>query len=92
MSDDRLQQVQRLQFSRPDEAAALMQQLLGEFLALDVRSVTLRPLAVSLNSINGIVTLADERRLFFKSHVEPDSAIGEYYQANALAEVGWPVR
>lgn len=91
MSDELLQRVQRLQFSRPEEAATLLLGLLREIFPLDIRAVRLRPLAVSLNSINGTLSLADGRRLFFKSHVEPDSAIGEYYQAAALARAGWPV-
>ena len=91
MSDDALQLVQRLQFSQPDEATALLLQLLREIFPLDIRAVQLRPLAVSLNSINGTLTLADGHHLFFKSHVEPDSAISEYYQATALAQAGWPV-
>ena len=91
MSDDVLQLVQHLQFSQPDRAARLLLQLLREIFPLDIRAVQLRPLAVSLNSINGTLTLADGHRLFFKSHVEPDSAISEYYQATALAQAGWPV-
>ncbi len=91
VSDDALQRVQHLQFSQPDRAARLLLQLLREIFPLDIRAVQLRPLAVSLNSINGTLTLADGHRLFFKSHVEPDSAISEYYQATALAEAGWPV-
>ena len=91
MSDEALQRIQRLQFSRPDEAARLMLPLLQDILALDIRVVRLRPLPVSLNSINGTLTLGSGERLFFKTHVEPDSAISEYYQAEALAEAGWPV-
>lgn len=91
MSDDALQRVQRLQFSKPDEATALLLQLLREIFPLDIKDVQLRPLAVSLNSINGTLGLADGSRLFFKSHVEPDSAISEYYQATELAQAGWPI-
>ena len=91
MSDDALQHVQCLQFIQPDEAAALMLELLREIFPLDIRAVQLRPLAVSLNSINGTLTLANGRRLFFKSHVEPDSSISEFYQATVLAQAGWPV-
>lgn len=91
MSDDLLQRIQALQFS--DRAAA--QDLLLEFVRatfpLDVRAVELRPLAVSLNSFNGFLTLADGTRLFFKTHTEPDGVIGEYYHAGRLAEAGYPV-
>ncbi|MGH7881334.1 MAG: phosphotransferase [Candidatus Dormibacteraceae bacterium] len=53
--------------------------------------VELRPSAVSLNSINGFLRLEDGRRLFFKTHVEPDSVINEYYNSTLLAEVGYPI-
>ena len=91
MSDDVLERAQRLQFTQPEVAAEVLRGLLREVFPLDVRAVQLRPLAVSLNSINGTLSLADGRQLFFKTHVEPDNAIGEYYRANALAEAGWPV-
>ena len=64
---------------------------LQDTFTLDVVSVELRPLAVSLNSFNGFLRLADGRRLFFKTHTEPDSVIGEYYNAATLAEAGYPV-
>jgi hypothetical protein len=35
--------------------------------------------------------LANGGQLFFKTHVEPDSVIGEYYNAALLAEAGYPV-
>ena len=54
-------------------------------------ALELRPLVVSLNSFNGFMTLADGRRLFFKTHTEPDNVIGEYYHASALAQAGYPV-
>jgi len=57
----------------------------------DIVRVTLRPLAVSLNSVNGLLHLKDSRRLFFKTHVEPDSVISEYYNAALLAEAGYPI-
>ena len=54
-------------------------------------AVELRPLAVSLNSFNGFMTLADGKRLFFKTHIESDGVIDEYYHAALLAEAGYPV-
>ena len=91
MSDAALQRIQQLQFSDPEEAAARLLPLLRDFVQLDIADVQVRPLAVSLNSINGTLTLADGQRLFFKTHVEPESAISEYYQAEALSQAGWPV-
>jgi hypothetical protein len=91
MSDDLLQQIQILQFTNRAKAESLLQDLIGEIFALHVTQVELRPLAVSLNSFNGFATLADGQRLFFKTHTEPDSVVGEYYNSTILAEAGYPV-
>ena len=91
MSDDLLQRIQTLQFSDKVQAERLLRSLIREMFPLDVVEVELRPLAVSLNSFNGFMTLVDGERLFFKTHTEPDSVIGEYYQAAALADAGYPV-
>lgn len=91
MSNDLLQDIQTLQFSDKPKAEAMLKTLIGEVFSLDVVAVELRPLAVSLNSFNGFVTLADNRRLFFKTHTEPDSVVGEYYNSAVLAEAGYPV-
>jgi len=53
--------------------------------------VELRPLAVSLNSFNGFLTLRDGSKLFYKTHVEPGSVIDEYYNTTLLAEAGYPI-
>ena len=86
-----LDHIQRLQFDDKPAAEALLLSFLREALALDVRSVMLRPLAVSLNSFNGFLTLSDGRELFFKTHTEPDGVLSEYYQAEQLAQAGYPV-
>jgi Phosphotransferase enzyme family len=91
MSEDFLQQVQTLQFTDKPQAEALLLAFVRETFALDVTMLELRPLAVSLNSFNGFMTLDDGKRLFFKTHTEPDSVIGEYYNAAMLAEAGYPV-
>jgi len=92
MGDERLQRIQRLQFSEREEANALLLDLVKElFPQLDVLRAELRPLAVSLNSFNGFLHLRDGRRLFFKTHIEPNSIIGEYYNADLLAKAGYPV-
>jgi len=91
LSDQFLQEVQALQFRDLDTA----NQRLGEFFrdhwSPDVAEVVARPSAVSLNSINGMLTLKTGQRFFFKTHVEPQSLIHEYYNAGLLAEVGYPV-
>ena len=91
MSEDLLQQIQTLQFSDKHQAEVLLKSFIHEMFDLDIVSVELRPLAVSLNSFNGFIQLATGRRLFFKTHTEPDNVIGEYYHATLLSEVGYPV-
>lgn len=88
---DVLEEIKRLQFDDPPAAEALTLAFIREQLGLDVVALQLRPLVVSLNSFNGFMTLADGRRLFFKTHTEPDNVIGEYYHASALAQAGYPV-
>ncbi len=91
MSDNVLQQIKDLQLTDKTAAENLLLPFLREAFPLDVQSVELRPLAVSLNSFNGFMTLADGKRLFFKTHTEPDNVIGEYYNAAMLAQAGYPV-
>ncbi len=91
MSDNLLQRIQTLQFDRKEEAEALLISLLREVYSPQVETVELRPLAVSLNSFNGYITLSNGKRLFFKTHTEPDTVIGEYYNASKLADAGYPV-
>jgi hypothetical protein len=86
-----LQQIQSLQFVDKGRAETLLISFIRETFPLDVQSVELRPLAVSLNSFNGFMTLAGGRRLFFKTHTEPDTIIHEYYHAATLAQAGYPV-
>ncbi len=91
MGDDLLQRVQTLQFSDKAAAETLLMDFLRANYPFDVTAVELRPLAVSLNSFNGFMTLAEGRRLFFKTHIESDGVIDEYYHAALLAEAGYPV-
>jgi hypothetical protein len=91
MSDNILQRIKDTQLSDKPAAESLLLTFLRNTFPLDVQSVELRPLAVSLNSFNGFMTLADGKRLFFKTHTEPDNVIGEYYNAEMLAKVGYPV-
>ncbi len=86
-----LQHIQALQFADKAAAEALLLDFLRANYPFDAASVELRPLAVSLNSFNGFMTLADGRRLFFKTHIEADGVIDEYYHAALLAEAGYPV-
>lgn len=89
---DLLFQIQRLQFSARSDAETLLLAFVREtFPQLDVVRLELRPQATSLNSFNGFLTLASGSRLFFKTHVEQDNVIGEYYNAEMLAAAGYPV-
>jgi len=91
MSSHLLQRIQTLQFEDKEAAEALLTSFLREVYSVQVEKVELRPLAVSLNSFNGYLTLVDGKRLFFKTHTEPDTVIGEYYNASKLADAGYPV-
>ncbi len=91
MTIDLLDQIQKLQFDDRAAAEALLFDFVRQQFALDVARVELRPLAVSLNSFNGFLYLRDGERLFFKTHTEPDSIVGEYYHAEQLAEAGYPI-
>lgn len=94
MPDDNalLHRIQQLQFESLPEAEALLLPFIQlTFPDLHVEKVQLRPQAVSLNSFNGFLTLADETRLFFKTHTEQDNVLDEYYNATMLANAGYPV-
>lgn len=89
---DILQQIRDLQFTDKALAETLLLAFIRDvFPQLDVAKTEIRPLAVSLNSFNGFLTLADGERLFFKTHTEADNVIGEYYRAGVLAKAGYPV-
>jgi hypothetical protein len=86
-----LQLIQQLQFQDKSAAEDMLLRFLRESFPLDVVTVNLRPLVISLNSFNGFMILRDGRRLFFKTHTEADGVIAEYYNAAQLAEAGYPV-
>lgn len=86
-----LQLIQQLQFHDKGAAEDMLLRFLRESFPLDVVTVNLRPLVVSLNSFNGFMILRDGRRLFFKTHTEADGVIAEYYNAAQLADAGYPV-
>lgn len=92
MTDARLRHIQTLQYADKQTAESLLLAFICEtFPQLAARAVELRPSAVSLNSFNGDLILEDGRRLFFKTHVEPDSIVNEYYNSGLLAEAGYPI-
>lgn len=88
---DILQQIRDLQFADKGGAEALLLSFIRDNFPLDVVSLELTPLAVSLNSFNGFMTLADGNRRFFKTHTETDTVIDEYYNAGMLSDLGYPI-
>ena len=91
MTHNLLQNIQQLQFDNRQEAENLLRDFIADTFQINVAIVELRPLAISLNSFNGFLTLADGTRLFFKTHTETDNIINEYYNAAQLAEAGYPI-
>jgi hypothetical protein len=89
--NDLLQRVRDLQFKDRSTAEALLLSFLQNELDLAVTTVELTPKPTSLNSFNGFATFADGQRLFFKTHTEIHTIIQEYYNAQLLADAGYPV-
>jgi hypothetical protein len=75
LSDQILQEIQSLQFHNIQQANQKLKDFFSSFVPFDIATVQVRPLAVSLNSINGFLTTQDGRKLFFKTHIEPESII-----------------
>src|SRR5690606_33574751 len=88
---DTLQQIRDLQYADKGGAEALLSSFIRDNFPLDVVSLELTPLAVSLNSFNGFMTLGDGNRRFFKTHTETDTVIDEYYNAEMLSNLGYPI-
>ena len=87
-----LAEIRALQFTDLPRANALLLDFFRGKLPFDVRSLEIRPLAVSLNSINGFIEPGDGgRKLFFKAHIESQVADREYYNTGVLAEAGYPI-
>lgn len=91
MSDQLLFQIQTLQFSDQAAANALLKDFVNDNFPFNVEQVQVRPSAVSLNSINGFLHTVEGDKLFFKTHVEPQSLIHEYYNSTIMAEAGYPI-
>lgn len=91
MLDSKLLEIQKLQFSQTALAEAKLLDFLRATENSTIEKVELTPKPESLNSINGFVTLGSGERLFFKTHVEENEKVAEYYNGKMLAEVGYPV-
>jgi hypothetical protein len=76
-----------------EAARTCLLQLASEVIGVAATDLTINRDQYSLNSLNGRVTLADGRRLFFKYHNEEgeDKTIEEYYNAELLREAGYRV-
>ena len=80
-----------MQFEDLPAANRLLEQFFSEHLAMGVDEVHLRPLPVSLNSINGLLRTGEGKQFFFKAHVEPTAAEREYYNSDLLEQAGYPI-
>jgi hypothetical protein len=76
-----------------DEAEKVVNALIAENFNLPVERVAINADWSSLNSLNGIVDIADGRRFFFKFHQEEGEGetVQEYYRAELLESAGYPV-
>jgi hypothetical protein len=83
--------IQKLQFSDRTAAEAMMLAFLKKNEDPDIEHVELMPKPESLNSINGFLRYSDGELLFFKTHVEENEQLSEYYNASMLAAAGYPV-
>jgi hypothetical protein len=92
MQDSTLQAIHGLQLTDLPSANGLLLRFMEEELELPFRvhSIELRPSAVSLNSINGVL-YTDGGKKFFKTHVEPASVVTEYYNVSLLQDAGYPI-
>lgn len=88
---DILQTIRDLQFSNKGRAEELLLSFIRANTPFAASKITLTPHAVSLNSFNGILEVNDGSRYFFKSHTETDTIISEFYNAELLANAGYPV-
>ena len=85
-----LAEIRALQFTDLARANALLLDFFRARLPFEVRAVEIRPLAVSLNSVNGFIDVGN-KKLFFKAHIESQVADREYYNTEVLAEAGYPI-
>lgn len=87
---DDLATIQRMQFSERNKAEMLLRRWFLLHMDLLVESVILTPKAVSLNSFNGIYRVNGEE-YFFKTHVEEQGIVEEYYHAELLYNAGYNI-
>jgi phosphoglycolate phosphatase-like HAD superfamily hydrolase len=87
---DDLATIQRLQFSQREQAELLLQRWFALRMQLPTECVVLTPRPVSLNSFNGFYYAAGEE-YFFKTHIEDQGILEEYYHAELLHQAGYNI-
>jgi phosphoglycolate phosphatase-like HAD superfamily hydrolase len=87
---DDLATIQRLQFTERAKAERLLHLWFARHMHLQTEQVTLTPKAVSLNSFNGFYRSNGEE-FFFKTHVEEQGVLAEYYHAQLLSDAGYNI-
>ncbi len=87
---DSLTTIQHMQFQERRKAELLLQRWLARHMNVLAESVTLAPKAVSLNSFNGFYR-SDGEEYFFKTHIEEQGILEEYYNAEQLYQAGYNI-
>jgi phosphoglycolate phosphatase-like HAD superfamily hydrolase len=87
---DGLATIQQMQFTEREKAERLLQRWFARYMNLKTESVTLTPKAVSLNSFNGFYR-TDGEEYFFKTHIEEQGIVEEYYHAEQLHQAGYNI-
>jgi phosphoglycolate phosphatase-like HAD superfamily hydrolase len=87
---DSLATIQQMQFQERKKAELLLQRWLARRMHVMAESVTLTPKAVSLNSFNGFYR-SDGEEYFFKTHIEEQGILEEYYNAEQLYQAGYNI-
>ncbi|HWZ18488.1 MAG TPA: HAD hydrolase-like protein, partial [Ktedonobacteraceae bacterium] len=87
---DSLATIQHMQFQEREKAELLLQRWLARYMNVLAESVTLTPKAVSLNSFNGFYR-SDGEEYFFKTHIEEQGILEEYYNAEQLYQAGYNI-
>ncbi len=86
-----LPEIQKLQFSDKKRAEEELLQFLQKHEDPSIEKIELIPKPESLNSVNGFVTYPNNERYFFKSHIEENEQLSEYYNAELLTKSGYPI-
>ncbi|HZS79443.1 MAG TPA: HAD hydrolase-like protein [Ktedonobacteraceae bacterium] len=87
---DSLETIQRMQFTRKEAAERLLRLWFQRHMQLEIDRVTLTPKPTSLNSFNGVYQ-SNGAEYFFKTHVEEQGILEEYYHAELLQQAGYNI-